>query len=220
MINKIRGYLDYEFRNVPESRKATELKDELFANLVEKYNDQLVNGKSEAEAYNSVIAGIGDITEMIDSLKMSGYTQAVADPGLRKRRATLVASAVCCFILSPMPIIFFSVMGHWLLGLMLLFILVAAGVGLIIFTNISMPNYKKSDETMVEDFKEWRSKNQYKQSSYKAFASAYWMLVVTTYIIISFLTSAWHITWIIFIIATAIKNIVKGMLELRGDQNE
>ena len=40
------------------------------------------------------------------------------------------------------------------------------------------------------------------------------------YMIISFKTMAWHITWIIFIICGLMKEIVKLIFELKGEKNE
>lgn len=41
-----------------------------------------------------------------------------------------------------------------------------------------------------------------------------------TYMIISFTTMAWHITWIIFIICGLLEQIVKLIFELKGETNE
>ncbi len=46
------------------------------------------------------------------------------------------------------------------------------------------------------------------------------IICVTIYLLISFVTMAWHITWIIFIISALIKEIVKLIFELKGDNNE
>lgn len=40
------------------------------------------------------------------------------------------------------------------------------------------------------------------------------------YMIVSFATMAWHITWIIFIICELMKEIVKLIFELKGEKNE
>ena len=39
MLDKIRTYIDNSFTGVNETKKVKELKDELFENLKEKYND-------------------------------------------------------------------------------------------------------------------------------------------------------------------------------------
>ena len=106
MVNKIRAYIDHEFAGVPESKKVNELKEELTANLIEKYNEQLLHGKSEEEAYNAVITGLGDLSELVDSVRphsMQGPSEQE-----RKKSALLTAAAVMMYILSPVMIILFG----------------------------------------------------------------------------------------------------------------
>ena len=42
----------------------------------------------------------------------------------------------------------------------------------------------------------------------------------TIYFIVSFLTMAWHVTWIIFIIASLICQVVKLVFLLKGDEKD
>lgn len=44
----------------------------------------------------------------------------------------------------------------------------------------------------------------------KAYQSAFWLIVVAVYFLISFGTGAWYITWIIFLIGAATEQIVKA----------
>ncbi len=46
------------------------------------------------------------------------------------------------------------------------------------------------------------------------------LFVVIIYLIVSFLTMAWHLTWIIFLIYGLITEIIKLIFILRGDNNE
>lgn len=46
------------------------------------------------------------------------------------------------------------------------------------------------------------------------------IICFTLYMIISFTTMAWHITWIIFIINGLLEEIVKLIFELKGEKNE
>ena len=73
MIDRIRDFLDSAFESAPQTAKVQELKEELFANLVDKYNDQLRQGRAPEEAYQIVIGGIGDLDELIASVPVS-YT--------------------------------------------------------------------------------------------------------------------------------------------------
>ena len=53
-----------------------------------------------------------------------------------------------------------------------------------------------------------------------------WSLIVALYLIISFLTGAWHITWIIFLIGGAVDSLLKAVLDykdwndLEGEEDE
>ena len=51
MIDRIRVYLEHAFANSPKTRRMEDLREELFSNLVEKYNDRVRQGMSEEDAY-------------------------------------------------------------------------------------------------------------------------------------------------------------------------
>ncbi len=46
------------------------------------------------------------------------------------------------------------------------------------------------------------------------------ILSLIIYLLVSFITMAWYITWIIFIIGALVKEIVKLIFELKGEENE
>ena len=50
---------------------------------------------------------------------------------------------------------------------------------------------------------------------YGAISGALWALTVCGYLLVSFATGAWHVTWMIFLIATAVDNIIKAIFDLR-----
>lgn len=77
------------------------------------------------------------------------------------------------------------------------------------------PRYRRTDDSMVENFKEWNSNNQQKKAVYKSIRSAVWSVTTALYIIISFMTMAWHITWVIFLIAGAALNVIKAWYDMR-----
>ncbi len=92
MINKLRDYVEQLFENAPQTPKVRDLKDELTADVIEKYNDLLVRGKTEEEAYNQVITGIGDISELIGQLQGGSSQSSTAEDTVeRKRSAKLLA---------------------------------------------------------------------------------------------------------------------------------
>ncbi len=214
MIAKIRNYIQRAFEDVPKTKKSTELQEELISNLVEKFNDQLRLGKTEEEAYQTVIAGIGDLSELTEGLR-ERHVLSTITPADRKKSALLVAIAVGLFIISPMMVVLFSEFGLETVGVAMMFTSIAIGVGLLIYNAASKPKYVKEEETLVEEFKEWKSKNTKHRALHEALSAAYWLIVVATFLYISFTFSAFHYSWIIFIIAAALYNIVKALFLMR-----
>ena len=124
------------------------------------------------------------------------------------------------FILSPMALILMEELFHQdVLGLALMFVFIAMGTGLLIYTQASKPKYLKEEETMIEEFKEWKSKKNRDKGVFEALSSAYWLIVVALYLYVSFTYRNWSYSWIIFIVASAIFNIVKAIIDM-GQRNE
>ena len=220
MIEKIRSYIDRAFESAPQTKKILELKEELYANLVDKYHDQLDKGASEQDAYNTVISGIGDIYELIDSVN---DPQPLAPPTARERSrsALLVSIAVGLYIISPFTLIFSTVtFSAPIPGLFFMFLCIAVATGLLIYNNMTRKTYVKQEDTIVEDFKEWRVKTDKHRAALRSFHGAFWSSVVAVYLLVSFLFGIWAYSWIIFIIAAALDNILKGIFQLRGGDDD
>ena len=210
MIDRIRAYLEHAFADAPKTRRMEDLREELFSNLVEKYDDRLRQGMSEEDAYNAVIRSIGDIDELIDSVR--GPSLLKPPPVHEsKTRALRTAIAVALYIMSPFMVILLR--GPWGVGAMFLFI--AAATGLLIYNGMTKPHYARADDTIVEEFKEWHVKNDRQRDALKAFKGAYWSIVVGIYLFVSFIFGIWSFSWILFILAAAVENIIKGVAALR-----
>ena len=207
MIDRIRAYLEHAFADAPKTRRVEDLREELFSNLVEKYNDRL---RQEEDAYNAVIRSIGDIDELIDSVR---GPSPLEPPPMRESsiRALRTAIAVALYIMSPFMVILLR--GPWGIGAMFLFI--AAATGLLIYNSMTKPHYARADDTIVEEFKEWHVKNDRQRDALNAFKGAYWSIVVGIYLFVSFLFGIWSFSWILFIMAAAVENIIKGVVALR-----
>lgn len=218
MIAKIRNYIQRAFEDVPKTKKSTELQEELISNLVEKFNDQLRLGKTEEEAYQIVIAGIGDLSELTEGLRERHVLSAIT-PADRKRSAMFTAIAVGLFIISPMMVVLFSGFGLETVGISMMFISIAVGVGLLIYNGASKPKYIREEETLVEEFKEWKSKTSKNRALHGSLGAAYGLIVVAIYLYVSFTYSSFHYSWIIFIISGAIYNIIRA-LYLMGQKDE
>lgn len=211
MTDRIRAYLEHAFADAPKTRRIEDLKEELYSNLVEKYSDRLQQGMSEEDAYNAVIRGIGDIDELIDSVR--GPSPLAPRPATESStRALRTAVAVGLYIMSPFMVILIGNSA----GVGLMFFAIAAATGLLIYNGMTRPRYIRADDTIVEEFKEWHVKNDRQRDALNAFKGAYWSIVVAVYLLVSFVFHIWSFSWIIFIMAVAIENIIKGVFVLRG----
>lgn len=97
----------------------------------------------------------------------------------------------------------------------LMFLMIACGTGLLIYDHMTKPHYRKVDDSIVEEFKEWKDQTDSDRRAMKALSSALWSIITVIYIIISFWTMAWHITWVIFLIGAAVEGILKAVFELK-----
>ena len=221
MKDKIRRHIDGIFEDTAPTKKAVELKEEMIQNLEDKYKDLITEGKTPEAAYNIAIAGIGDISGLLKELEEEAQMnpwQKLENESARKKSAMLTSIAVMMYILSVLPLIILSIIGSGveaIVGIPTLFIMVAAATGLLIYNNMTKPRYEKESDTMIEEFKEWKSETRERKSLRSAISSALWTTIVVLYFIISFTTGAWYITWIIFIVGGAIESFINIFMNLR-----
>lgn len=206
MHEKLRQHINELFENAPKTARMAELKEEMLQNLTEKYEDLLREGKGEDAAYNIAVASIGDVSSLIQS--EGAKEQFAKESG---RSALLTALAVVVYILCVIPVILLQNE----LGVVLMFVLIAAATGLLIWNGSRKERYVRSDDTMVEEFKEWRQGDRRNKQTCGAITGAIWMLAVCGYLALSFLTHAWHITWLIYPIAGAVCMVVRGIFDLK-----
>lgn len=69
MNRKIKKYVDSLFENAPRTRRMYELKEEILANLNDKYNDFLDKGMDENTAYNGAISNMDNILDRFSSTR-------------------------------------------------------------------------------------------------------------------------------------------------------
>lgn len=218
MLLQIRQYIDSAFSDVPETYKINELKEELYANLLDKYNEKVSKGKTEQEAYDIAIASIGDIDELVESAR-EPYGVSLIAQKWQKRSAVIVSISIMLYITCIIPVLIFMNSGmHSKWGLIIMFLMIAAATGMLIYNGMTRPRYSRANDTIVEEFKEWRVSSASAKSVYRSFSGAYWGLVVVIYILFSVVLGYWDVSWIIFILAAAVQNIFKGIIELKNDK--
>jgi MFS family permease len=222
MEQKIREHMDYVFERAPRTARALELKEELIANLTDRYHDLIQRGESEDAALSIVIAGIGDAEELIHGLREHEMFDPVAMQQQRQRSATLTALAVAIFVASIVfPFIFETILG-WLpfgeeFGYIMMILCWAAGIGLLVYNHMSTPKYVKMQETIVEDFKEWTAKKAKRKKFRELLIGTMYIATVPLYICLGSFLGAWHPGWIVFLLPTLITMIIQMVAVHRGE---
>jgi len=207
MENKLRKYVDGLFDGTAPTKKAVELKEEMIQNLEDKYKDLMAEGKTPEAAFNVAVAGIGDVSTLLKEIETSAMPGP--DQAALQKSAMLTAIAVAGYILSVLPLILFGAFGGRLsIGFVITTLMVAGSTGLLIYNAMTKPRYHKESDTMVEEFREWQADTHDRRALRRAISTALWSVIVALYLIISFWTFAWHITWIIFILGGAIESII------------
>ncbi len=216
MKDRIKTHIENLFADVPENRQINDLREELLANGLSKYDDLIEQGMAPEDAYRSVISGIGDMTGLLSQLR----AQKMMDPILLEKRRTssaiIVSTAVLLFIISPLAVILSD---GSKLGMVIFFFTIAVGVALLIFNNMTKPKYIKDDESFVEAFREWQIENKQQKSLRSAISTILWPLIVIAYFVLSFGFGQWHISWLVFIIGACLEGVISLIFQLKtGDK--
>ena len=208
MENRIRQYIDRAFRDVPQSAKNNDLKESLRNDLLEKYDGLVAIGKTEEEAYSGVISGIGDLNELTQGLIKEAEEHYIETKHDKKRGAILVSSAVALYILTPIAPIICDHFGLELLGPCLFFAIAALATGIIIYYNMTKPSWKKV-EFNKDDVEEWAPPKI--RRLYASVSGSVWVLTVVVYLCLSFIYGLWGFTWVVFLVAAAIQQVIKAV---------
>lgn len=125
----------------------------------------------------------------------------------KQRSALLLAIAIVLYILCVVPVIIIEND----VGTVLMFVMVAVATGIIVYR--STLNQKNKDD----EEKEKKGKNE--NPTLKAVKSCVWAVAVLVYFVISFWSSAWYITWLVFPITGAITDALEACFDLKDGDN-
>lgn len=213
-MKKIEDYINDLFKEVPKTRKSEELKEELRADLEEKYKDLLNNGTSEKEAYQEVIRGIGDVDELLEELK-TPMTKDLLET--RKKTAFVVSVCVGLYILSLISVIVVEELLELPDTISAISFFGIAGIAtcILVYHFMSIPKYQKNDDTFVEVRKEKRMIKDKNRQLLQALDTIVWLLILIVYFLISFLFNCWYISWILFLVGPLVTTMIHLIVGVR-----
>ena len=183
-------------------------KQEILQNTLDRYDDLIAEGKPAEAAYRLAITGIGDINEILG--RKDTVLPAVPETAARKdtgrdtpAKKLLRAIAVGLYILCPLPLIVLGEIGMDTFGLCGTLCFVAVATVLIILGS------KKAD---TDSHKKDDDAEEPKSELGKSVSSLVWAIGLAVYLVVSFLTMAWHVTWVIFPILGAVNALVCALI--------
>lgn len=181
-------------------------KQEILQNTLDRYDDLIAEGKSPEAAYRLAITGIGDVGEILgrNDTVLAAVPEAQKDTGRdTPAKKLLRAIAVGLYILCPLPLFVLGEMGMNTFGLCGTLCFVAVATVLIILGS------KKSDDGSRQKEED---DDEPKSELGKSISGLIWAIGLAVYLIVSFLTMAWHITWVIFPILGAVNALACAMI--------
>lgn len=200
------------------ARNCEDIKQEILQNTLDRYDDLIAEGKVPEAAYRLAITGIGDINEILGTKNQpEPVAPVIASAEEEKDNDTpmkklLRAVAVGLYIICPMPLFILSEFGMDTIGLCGTLAIVAVATVLIIL------GAKKDDK---KETSEVASPRDPKEEMVKSIHSVIWAIGLAAYFVVSFATSAWHITWLVFPIIAAVQGLAKAIVDLKeATENE
>lgn len=154
----------------------------------------------------------GEISESKEK-KDSKISQATVEDHysneISKKRAFLLSSGIFLYFVSIVFIILFEQMDvNEVVGVSGFLLICGIATSLIIYQGIV---YNKKEKKLEME--------TIKQREVKIVTETVSIIFLVIYLLISFSTMAWHLTWIIWLIYAVVENIIKLLFELGGKNN-
>lgn len=211
MRDKLIQYVQLLFAGAPDSE---DMKQEILQNTLDRYDDLIAEGRSPETAYRMAIKGIGDVNDILSGVPQGRPCPETPiktkDDGDTPTKKMLRAIAIALYILCPIPLILLSEMGMEVVGLCCLLVIVAVATALIM-----MGAKKESEENTYSDSRPAGPREELQ----KSINTVIWVVGVAAYLLISFRTHAWYITWLIFPLTGAVQGLIRAILDLKEEKN-
>ncbi len=221
MNERMRNHIEKLFEDAPKTRKAFELREELLVNSEERYQDLLTTGVSEDDAFRHVISSIGNVKELFQSLEEPKVEDKAELEARIQKIAVIRTVAVGLYIFSVFIFLvcamfdMYSILDLTLIGMATMVFIAIIPTCMLVYAANMYPKYRKTEDTIVEEFKEWKSETKKTKSIKGAVTCIVWTATLLLYFAASFATFDWYITWIIFIAAACVQAIVELIFRLK-----
>lgn len=232
-MEAIRNYVEALFASLPQNADTQRIKDDMLANLEEKYQALLAEGKNPAEVTGIIIASIGSAEDLRKELGLDAAPPqpdaAASQPGgtpapavaqeygrYQTRKYAMIAAGVALFILAPFTASFFEDTLHLEApGTFLFFAMVAAGVALCILSGRKDDYYRELYGLGCDEDDSSDKEDEKKHPISNLFASIAFPVAAAVYVCIGVFYDLWHPGWVIFLFCTAATAAIAAYEEYR-----
>lgn len=194
-METIKSYLNNMFAGLPKNAQMDDLKNNMLANMEDKYNELKSQGKSENEAIGIVISEFGNIDELTNELGINKDSEENSQPlvtknevdayiNIKKTVGIQVGIGVMLCILSPAVLLFMNGLfssglietPSYMPGVVCILVFVAAAVALFIYSGINFEPYKY----MEEGVQVTASLQNELQKSYNSYLPTFNIILITS----------------------------------------
>ena len=205
MRNQLIEYVNLLFAGAPE---AEDIKQEILQNTLDRYDDLIAEGKVPAAAYRLAISGIGDINDLLG--RPEETPQPLPPKPHESEKKSVNSSlargiAIAFYILCPVPLF---ILGNEI-GLSIMLILIAGATALLVICR-----QDKSEHSSARS----READSPHSSLRKAVKSCIGILGLCVYLVLSFATGAWYITWLVFPLMACCQGLARAIFDLKEAQ--
>ncbi len=209
MRTQLESYVNLLFAGTTDT---DDIKQEILQNTLDRYDDLVAQGKAPEAAYRLAISGIGDINEILgqekpaapSSVSAPDRTHQEEDKNSKLTRAVAIAMYIAC----PIPLF---ALGDTI-GLSMMCLLIAAATALMVMSGKKEP-VSPVESTPLPTSTPKRSAEA--QRLVKAIGSVNLVVCLAIYLVTSFLTHAWVITWLIFPLSACIQGLITAIIDLK-----
>ncbi len=132
-----------------------------------------------------------------------------------KKRALIIASSIFLYFLGIIAIIAFSELGlNEVFGVCVFLALSGIATCALVYQGIVFSKAETNEDKMTTN------EGKVENKKVKRICHITELITVVLYLIISFATMAWHITWIIFLIECVVEEIIKLIFDMEDKEDD
>lgn len=234
MKKSLDNYLDTLFAEMPDNEYAKKIKIEVRDNMMSGYDDCINSGMSPAAAYAEAIKAMGDADELIEAVKNNslavvpatelvfGGTDYESVPLVGKfgrifdgffrnidpKNENAIQSGIISVMWIVITIMYFLgsfITGWWHVS----WLIFLAGSIFTIFIDLIFGMNKLRRKPFSD-----KIRKKMIDKIHGAASGIFWLAVTIVYILGSFITGWWHVSWLIFLVASVVQIIMSTFFSM------